>query len=66
MLCIPVPTRDLDGLSVLVTDDPPGDGVATCPPELADQLLERWVGAVVHDADGQRWLYLPYEPAKAS
>ena len=62
MLVIPVPTRDLDGLHALVTEQFVDDGVATVTPQLAEQLLERWVGAQIDEASGERWLYLPFIP----
>ncbi|MGH6719764.1 MAG: hypothetical protein ACREER_10635, partial [Alphaproteobacteria bacterium] len=55
----PAPARGAATLDALVTDDPDRVDVAAVTPDLADNLLARWLGATEHDHDGQRWVRLP-------
>jgi hypothetical protein len=57
MLLIPAPVRGATALDLLVTDHPDRPGTVT--PDLADRLLERWIGATEHEHCGQRWIHLP-------
>ncbi|MGH3927229.1 MAG: hypothetical protein ACRDTT_30910, partial [Pseudonocardiaceae bacterium] len=64
MLVIPAPTRGVDTLRVLVTDDPAAAGVPACTPDLAELLHDRWAGAVYAERHGERELELPLRHAR--
>lgn len=62
MLVIPLPTRGLSELRVLITDDPgetSAAGVPACTPDLAAILRQRWIGARFAERFGEREIVLP-------
>jgi hypothetical protein len=62
MLVIPLPTRGLSELRVLITDYPgeaSAAGVPAVTPDLAAVLRQRWAGARYAERDGEREIVLP-------
>ena len=59
MLLIPAPVRGATALDALVTEDPDRVDVPAITRDLADKVLQWWLGATEHTHDGQRWIHLP-------
>lgn len=67
MLVIPLPTRGLQELRLLITDDPEqalSTGVPTVTPDLAAVLRQRWAGATYAERFGEREIVLPLRYAR--